>query len=96
MCMYYMYICIYTCMCLCSCVHVSTQAEQIISSMKGQLDDEDMPSHQIPVAMGNIPLHINPKFLEDISNLGVVGGGMQPTELQVCGGGGGGGAGLML
>ena len=33
--------------------------------------------------MGNIPLHINPSFLEEIFTLGVVGGGMQPTQLQV-------------
>jgi hypothetical protein len=59
------------------------QAEHIISSMKNQLDDEDVPTYQSPVAMGNIPLHINPSFLEAISSLGVVGGGRQPTELQV-------------
>ena len=63
---------------------LASQAEQIISSMKGQLaDEEDMLVYQRPVAMGNIPLHINPAFSEDISNLGVVGGGMQPTKLQV-------------
>ncbi|CAI8020747.1 hypothetical protein GBAR_LOCUS12381, partial [Geodia barretti] len=59
------------------------QAEHIISSMKNQLDDEDVPTYQNSIAMGNIPLHINPSFLEAISSLGVVGGGRQPTELQV-------------
>ena len=51
--------------------------------MKSQLDDDNMPAYHSAVAMGNIPLHINPKFKQDISSLGVVGGGMQPTELQV-------------
>lgn len=52
--------------------------------MTGQLDDEgDTPVYKSLAAMVNIPLHINPSFLEEISTLGVVGGGMQPTQLQV-------------
>ena len=52
--------------------------------MKNQLlEEEDMPVYQGPVAMGNIPIHINPSFLENISSLGVVGGGMQPSRMQI-------------
>ncbi len=51
------------------------QAETIISGIKSQLGEEDVPLYQGPVTHGDIPIYINPLFPEEINDLGVVGGG---------------------
>ena len=51
------------------------QAESIMDNIKGQLSEEDVPLYQGPVTEGIIPVHIPPTFLEDIDQLGTVGGG---------------------
>ncbi len=51
------------------------QTETIIGGIRSQLVEEDLPLYQGPVSQGDIPVHINPKFPDEINNLGVIGGG---------------------
>lgn len=58
------------------------QAESIISSMKAQLSDEELPMYHSPATMGEIPMHLSTDFVEQIDKLGIVGGGGVPSQLR--------------
>jgi hypothetical protein len=58
------------------------QADSVISSMKGQLADEEFPMYHSPTTTGDIPMHLPPDFIEQIEKLGIVGGGIMPTHLK--------------
>lgn len=58
------------------------QAERIIENMRSQLADVEFPLYKGPVTNGSIPININPAFLQEIDNLGMVGGGRVPVKLQ--------------
>lgn len=58
------------------------QADSVISSMKGQLSDEEFPMYHNPTSTGEIPMHLPPDFIDLIEKLGIVGGGSMPTRLK--------------
>lgn len=58
------------------------QADNVISSMKGQLSDEEFPMYHNPTTTGEIPMHLPPDFIDQIEKLGIVGGGSMPTRLK--------------
>lgn len=58
------------------------QAESIISSMKAQLSDEELPMYHSPASTGDIPMHLSTDFVEQINKLGIVGGGGVPSRLK--------------
>ena len=58
------------------------QADSVISSMKGQLSDEEFPMYHNPTTTGEIPIHLPPDFMDQIEKLGIIGGGSVPTHLK--------------
>ena len=55
-----------------------------MDNIKGQLSEEDVPLYQGPVTEGIIPVHIPPTFLEEIDQLGTVGGGTCAIIIGPC------------
>ena len=47
-----------------------------MDKIKGELSEEDVLFYQGQVTEGIIPVHIPPTFLEEIDQLGTVGGGV--------------------
>ena len=60
------------------------QAEGIIHHMKDQLTDREYSNivYQDPITTGEIPVYIPPSFLDQIDQLGNVGGGGVPVRLH--------------
>lgn len=58
------------------------QAESVLSSLKGQLSDEELPMYHGAASTGEIPMHLPPDFIDQIEKLGIVGGGSMPTRLK--------------
>lgn len=58
------------------------QAESVLSSLKGQLSDEELPMYHGAASTGEIPMHLPPDFIEEIEKLGIVGGGSMPARLR--------------
>lgn len=58
------------------------QADAIVSNMKEQLNDEEIPIYQMPVTKGNIPIFVPSNFVHSIETLGKVGGGKMPSRLS--------------
>lgn len=58
------------------------QAESVINSIKAQLSDEEFPMYHSPATTGEIPMYLPSNFVDQIDNLGTVGGGGVPTRLK--------------
>jgi len=56
------------------------QADSILTKMRSQLQDEDLPLYQAAVTSGEIPVHLPPDLIQKLETLGSIGGGKLPDN----------------